>query len=207
MISCCGLIGFGAFQMFRGGMAMVGSVVGCTMNFTLAQAALKAYAEDNGGKLPPAATWQDALKPYHDRLIGKMGPEMAKIKQSGFMDFTPASMDKPLECSFGEPTTTVTFNSDIGGKLLKDVKPATIAFFESTDAKRNAHAPYKERPAKESPKIMGSPRDWLTFPVEGDPDLFSSSNSNMDMNIDWKDAMPAPPTAPEPPKAAAPAAP
>lgn len=187
----CGLGAFALWQLGKGALGMASSVITCTMNFELSHKAALAYAKEHGGKLPDADKWQDQIAPYHKRLVDKFMKENKELQNNPVFNFTPGDISQPLACDFGEPKTTITFNKELSGKALAFIKdPATtVLFFEGSNAVKNAADAYKDRPESSSPKIMGSPRDWLNWHVEQKSNPFKSSNSELNMDFNIEDAL------------------
>ncbi len=195
----CGLGAFALFQFGKGVVGMASSVITCTMNFELAHKASLAYAKEHGGKLPDADKWQDQIAPYYKRLEGKFLQNNKELQDNPVFKFKPGDIAQPLACDFGEPKTTITFNKEMSGKTLASVKEpkTTVLFFEGSSAVKNASEAYKDRPSSSSPKIMGSPREWLNWHVEQTSNPFKSSKSEMNFEINIEDALGGtPPPAP-----------
>lgn len=201
----CGVGAYALWQLGQGALRMTSSIIGCTMSFEMSHKASLAYAKEHGGKLPDAAKWQEQIAPYYKRLESKMFASNKELKDNPFFKFEPGDITKPLPCDFGEPTTTITYNADLSGKVLDSIKDptGTVMFFEGLEAVTNANGVYKERSKKDSPKIMGSPREWLDWHVnqEGSP-FKGSTKGDLDFEIKMEDALgegkpdPAPGSAP-----------
>lgn len=187
----CGLGGFALFQFGKGATQMVSSVIQCTLTFDLTQKAALAYAKENKGVLPTADKWQEQISPYYIRLKTKVLGQMTEMKEVPFFNFEPSDISEPLSCSFGEPTTGITFNKALSGKKLADIKDplTTPLFFESETIAVNSSAEYKERAKDSGPKMMGSGRDWITWNVQQDENPFASKSGNMDFNVSIEDAL------------------
>lgn len=200
----CGLGGFALYQFAKGAVQMGTSVISCSLNFELAQKSSLAYAKEHGDKLPNAEKWQEQIAPYYAKLKSNVLAKNPEFKDIPFFNFEPNDITEPLDCSFGEPTTGVTFNSDLSGKKLADIKEpqTTPLFFESEKIVLNSADAYKERAAKTGPKIMGSARDWLVWNVQQDKNPFDSNSSQFNFEIKVEDALGA-----KPDEKAAPAAP
>ncbi|HLK14883.1 MAG TPA: hypothetical protein VKT78_08765 [Fimbriimonadaceae bacterium] len=159
-VLCCVGIGVVFMNFFK----KVGGSIGCITHYEFARKALSDYATANGGKLPPADTWQDAIIPYYGRDTGGQ-----KANGAGIIDFGDATKDLGCPAENGEGPTGMAFNEDVAGKDVNELRktPTTVVLFEVPQVGRNLHIPYKP-PAGQSPlKIMGQPRDWITVPVSG----------------------------------------
>lgn len=187
----CGLGGFALYQFFSGAVKMGTSVISCSLNFELAQKAALAYAKENGDKLPTADKWQEQIAPYYTKLKSSVLAKNPEFKDMPFFNFEPNDIKEPLDCSFGEPTTGVTFNSDLSGKKLADIKEpeTTPLFFETETIAINSAAAFKERAANTGPKIMGSARNWLIWNVKQDKNPFDSNSSQFNFEIKMEDAL------------------
>lgn len=188
----CGVGAFAVFQFGKGVLNMTSKVIGCSMSFELSHKASLAYAKEHGGKLPDAAKWQEQIAPYYKKLETKLFATNKELRENPVFKFEPGDITKPLPCDFGEPVTTITYNSDLSGKVLESLKDpsGTVMFFEGTQAVVNANGPYKERSEKDSPKIMGSPRDWLKWNVNQTGSPFKGSkDGSLDFDINIEDAL------------------
>src|SRR5689334_13531851 len=103
---CCvlgiaGVVGLGLF-----GIKKTKGTIACAVGFQEVGLALKAYAEEHNGKLPPADKWQDEVRPYFIR-------EFAKTDQGSkmFGSFDPKG-DWVCKDDAGIGTTGIAFNSD-----------------------------------------------------------------------------------------------
>lgn len=197
----CGVGAFALWQLGQGALKMTSSIIGCTMSFEMSHKASLAYAKEHGAKLPDADKWQEQIAPYYKRLETKLFAANKELKDNPFFKFQPGDITKPLPCDFGEPVTTITYNSELSGKVLDSIKDpsGTVMFYEGLQAVANANGVYKERAAKESPKIMGSPRDWLNWHVNQQSSPFKgSTKGELDFDIKIEDALgdSKPPSAP-----------
>jgi hypothetical protein len=138
--------------------------IGCVMHFEFARKALSDYSNANGGKLPPADSWQDDIVQYYGK--GKAGEKMSG---GGILDFGDATKDLGCAGDSGSPATGMAFNSDLAGKTVAEAKknPTTVVLFEVPQTGRNIAMPFKAQPGQSPSKIMGQPRDWITEPVSG----------------------------------------
>lgn len=143
--------------------------ISCAYNMRIARDAVLLYAKDHGGRLPNAATWQDDVRVYFDKVT-----------------ITPSDADEFVKrwhptgnwsCRLHDQTTYVAFNSELSGKLLTEISDPkrTVLLFEVGTRGTNLHEPYKSAPLETSPKLMGEPRGWMSVPVEGDVDVPNSS--------------------------------
>lgn len=167
LIPCIGLIVVGAmgFNFFK---QTIGPLATCGIGFEMVRTSILDYAQANGGKLPPAATWQDDVRPFY-----------AKLSPDEYGPFEKMSADGDWGCKTGNSMTGIAYNSDLAGKLLTDIKDPynTILIYEVEQAARNANGPYKKRSDAGSPMIMGERRGWLELPIKGDSKDFKFSSS------------------------------
>lgn len=154
-----------AFFLYRIGAVAVKEglpMAQCGIAFDDIRKALKAYADEHDGKLPPAETWQDDVRPYYAKIVASHGDDLGPIK--------PIAADAPWGCTSTSGTTGIAFNSALGGKKLADIENprSTALIFEIEKPSTNAHEEFKERPRSTSPTIMGEHRDWIVLHIEGE---------------------------------------
>jgi hypothetical protein len=159
VLCCCGC---GGLMMYYGKDIVKTSTgfVGCGMGIQQSRDAMLQYAEKNGGKLPPAKTWQDSIKPYLSKMVTPKSEEMPFKIPGANDDFCDDSAN-----------TSISMNAALGGKKLAEVKDqmGTILLFETPNRGRNKSAPWNELPFSSSPKvIMGVSRGWIRQPVKGE---------------------------------------
>ena len=161
---CCilGVVGIGGLSFW--GFNKAKNFVACSAGTAEVAQAIKQYAEDHGGKLPDAKTWQDEVRPYFRTFA-----ENQKKKASFIGTFDPDGMWGCKDES-GPGMTGLAFNSDLSGKKLSDIKDPDqeILLFEVERPAMNLNEPYHEMPEESSPKIMNSPRGWIKVTVNGD---------------------------------------
>jgi hypothetical protein len=164
------ICGFAAFGFF--GWSFVkkvgGPIGGCAINFEVTREALMDYAQDHGGRLPNAATWQDDIKEYVRKNLQKH-----KDVQD-IMDFKVMEPEGEWGCYVSSSRTTgMAFNSELSGKLLSEIQSpeTTPLLFEIERPRRNAAEPFRERPRSEAPTIMGEPRGWVRVNVRGEVNI------------------------------------
>jgi hypothetical protein len=204
VVMCGGLL-FGIWSLVTGTAKMVGSAAQCPMTFGMATQAAMAYAAENGGKLPPAATWQKDIAPYYKKLTGTMAE---KTKDIPLIKLQAAGIDVPLACSLGDSKTAIVYNSLVAGKKTADFKDpsTTVLFFEKVDTpKMNYAEPYKE--GGKQPSIFGEVRELIVTHVDGEFQPLKGESETGSIKIDFRDALdqakkeisPAPsaPSAPE----------
>lgn len=152
VVCCIGPIlasGAGLFALFKGASPMVG----CTIAMTGLSRAMEDYAKANGGKLPPAASWQSAIAPYYDKSLKGEDAGPFKIPQS----------NAPFACD-DSAKTAIAFNTAFSGKKLADIKDRedAIILFETNGAPvMNKAEAYKDPGMANSPKIFNAPRGWM----------------------------------------------
>lgn len=198
--------------MCRSVVGQATETAGCAITGSMIQKATLAYEREKG-QLPPAATWQDEIRPYYARLHSKMKSEMDKEMEGapGFATdmvkgMIPPGPNEEWVCKTSGRLTGLFYNSDVAGKSLSAItdKSGTPMVFEAdlpTDGNRkNLNMAYTKQDPKKAPKILNERRDWLVIHFEGDPDFGkSSSSSNVDFDINMEDALePKPGETPSP---------
>jgi hypothetical protein len=171
-------------------LGQAGQAMGCMSTFNMAGAAAEAYAVEHGGKLPEAATWQDDIQPYYQRLFDKYKAEFEGADK--FIDgLLPSAAGDVFQCKNSDRTTGVAYNSDIAGKVLKDIKDPdrTVMFFETDTMGRNQAMAYKAMPNSKAPKWMNSSRDWIVWNVSGNSNPFETSSGGSRIEIRPDDAL------------------
>lgn len=133
----------------------------CGIAFEHVRDALNEYAKEHDGKLPPAATWQDDVRPYYKKIAEKAKDELGPIE--------PMDANGPWGCTQKSGSTGIAFNEALGGKKLADIeKPdETPLIFEVEQPSPNAHETFEERPKETGPMIMNEHRDWIVVYVKG----------------------------------------
>ncbi len=186
----CVICGIGGFFMFRTVMDAGMGLVSCSMNGDLARDAVLAYALDHDGKFPPAATWQDDVRPYYERLYNKLISEKGYKEISGMMSIKVSPPGTPLDCDFGgSHKTGFAYNSLLAGKLKSEFPDSTVVIFETDSPVYNQANDPATRP-KETPKMWGDERPWLDFWISGQSELGSSANTEMDFETKPEDGLP-----------------
>ena len=180
---CCGLPliavvggGFFAFGQAKG-------TVGCTISFGVVRAAIDDYVADHNGKLPPAATWQDAVRPYYAKKLKSKkdgGNDRESEQVLSMLQVMPA--DGEWGCTEDKTKTGIAFNSTLGGKKLAEIKDrSTVLIFEVPQRAKNLNMPFKTLDHDSSPKIFGKHRGWISMGLDGDNiKMGSKGNFNFD---------------------------
>jgi|GEM_PF-1220205 len=202
----CILGGFFLTTMFKQGVKTLGSnivpMVSCAYSYEQARDALLQYARDHDGKLPPAETWEDAVRPYFSKLVKDLPPG-GKVLDQEFR-IKPFPTEGVWGCEVdGKVTTGIAFNQELGGLALTAIKNPgqTILLYEVAKPGRNLNAKYSPAPKSESPKMFGQPRAWITLHVEGEGPYSSqeySSKSPMFPNVPKSPDVPQVPPEPVP---------
>ena len=161
----------------------------CAVMFKVAHDAALAYAKEHGGRFPKAETWQDDIRPYYERLVGKIDKELDSEQLRKMMG--PPGPGEPLECESDGVKTGIAYNSEIADKPVDSFKEPTktVMFFETQTLGTNVHMKYFEQPRAKRPKFMDEQRDWIVFFIEGSKDpletsLSSSSSSTFEFTPD-----------------------
>jgi len=133
----------------------------CGMSYTTASKAMQDYANDHKGKLPKAETWMDDIRPYFAKRASIVNPGIKQV-------FGDISTNGDYSCTTAGRHTGMSFNKDLSGKVLADIKDKdTVLLFETDKVALNASEPYKAQDTKSSPQLMGSARGWFTTTVAG----------------------------------------
>ena len=120
-----GVFAYFGYKMFDQNFKPVAS---CQMAMEDLRTSLKMYAKQNGDKLPPAATWQEAIKPY---LVKAMAASKAK-KEGFFSELEPTGVWTCGKRLKGTGMTGLAYNSDLAGKKLASLQTPleTVMVFE-----------------------------------------------------------------------------
>ncbi len=169
LVCCIGpiaLMGGLGYAGFKGAQP----IIGCTIAMTGISSALRKYSEANGGKLPPAESWQTAIAPYYDKSLTKdeAGP------------FTIPNSKEPFGCGEGKDKTAFVFNAQYGGKKLAEIpnaSDAVLVYETNGPARMNASGTYKDLGKAASPKIFNAPRGW--FAVNGALEIVTVEDGRM----------------------------
>lgn len=161
-LCCLLLIGGGWFLWSAAKQAI--PLASCAIKMDDVRTAVKMYADDHGGTLPKAETWEDDIQ-----------PEIAKVASASTKEKNPfgtIAPGEPLGCKFDDRMTGIYFNSDLSGKKLSEVqdKFTTVLLFQAKDQTKNGHDTYK--PGNNAGiKIFGQEIGGIIIPVEGDSNL------------------------------------
>jgi hypothetical protein len=160
LVVCCAgpllLIGGGGFYMW----GQVTPLLTCEVGLKDVHEAMKDYAADHKGLLPPAATWEDDIRPYYTKELGKH-------KKSGPFKLMPAA--GPWGCGAGSTGTGFCYNSALAGKKLSGIADRSLPLvFEVPTVGSNQANTYTKLDPKTSPKIVNEPRGWMIVTVDGD---------------------------------------
>ncbi|MBV6459836.1 MAG: hypothetical protein HONBIEJF_02990 [Fimbriimonadaceae bacterium] len=160
-------------------------MAGCAVSMEFLREAAQGYAAEHDGKLPPAQTWQEDLKPYLKKAISGKKEDLGPIK---VVDPDSAVW----VCAETDAYKTgIAYNADVAGKVASEVANpgSTVLFFETEKAGSNVAAKYKPLPKESSPKLMGKNRGWILVHMEGDVEGFdNNSGTTFDVgkNKGWK---------------------
>lgn len=136
-------------------------MVECADRFANARAALLAYADENGGRLPDATTWQDVSAPYVE------SNRPAKNEEFHALDIERLPAEGDWGCRYEKKLTGMAYNADVAGKLVADLPSHAVLLFEIEEPSRNANMPYDDRPTKGAPTAFGEQREWMEIPLRG----------------------------------------
>ena len=162
---CCVLpiVGVGALGFW--GLGKIKGMVGCSIAFTNLQRSVQQYADDHGGKLPKAATWQTDIHPYFVKEVARHAKEQQMFSNGGA---------DAVGCTNGDsPPTGIAFNTELSGKKISDIKdPLTaVMLFEVPQTGSNLSQPYKVQSFQSSPKMLNTQRGWYVCGVDGRVEL------------------------------------
>jgi hypothetical protein len=135
----------------------------CSIAYEDARDAIRAYADDHNGNLPAAATWQDDVRPYYQKII-KQHKELGPIKLMPADGAWGCDADKNMR-------TGMAFNDDLAGKKFSDFAMSRdVLLYEIKQATMNAHGKYVPLPESDAPQIVfGQPRGWFIIRATGSP--------------------------------------
>lgn len=161
-LCCLLLIGGGWFLWSAAKQAI--PLASCSIKMQDVRTAVKMYADDNGGTLPKAETWEDDIQSQ----LGKVA-SMSSKEKNPFGTVVPG---ETLGCKFDDRMTGIYFNDEVSGKKLSDVpdKFTTVLLFQAKDQKKNGHGKY-DPTSNAGIKIFGQEIGGIVVPLEGDADL------------------------------------
>lgn len=172
----CGIGGYFLFNLTKKLVKLAGEniipVANCALSMQAMRDAMVLYANAHGGVLPKAENWQKDIQPFYKQALSKR--DFQKSMPGNFpseLRITPIAPEAEWACSFANGVKTgIAFNKDLAGKKLADIKEpkTTILLFEVAKPGTNLAEPFKPLARADSPKILGSNRDWITMPVEGE---------------------------------------
>lgn len=170
LVAVCIITIIAGFFTCRGVINAGRSTVSCMIAAEITATSIKAYAQENDGRLPNASTWQDDIRPYYENLYNRSSEQFADAPQwvSGFFELSAPG--EPIIChpDSGEETG-LFFNTDISGLVLAEIQDQrnTALIFEVPGPTYNGHEPFVERPFNQSPIVMRSHRGWVNIYVDG----------------------------------------
>jgi hypothetical protein len=156
-----------------GGLAFWGwnktkGLIQCTYAFSDVRDALRMYASEHEGKLPPADTWQEEITPYYEKVVASNRKE--EHKMFGIM---PSGGDWGCDNGSGG-RTGISLNEDLAGMPLTKLENSEeVVLFEVKSAARNAHGKYEPQPIAGSPSLFGEARGWFLIRLSGPPMLLT----------------------------------
>jgi len=160
LVPCIAIVGLG-FWGWSFARKNIFPLAGCGFAFAETRAGLLDYAKAHDNKLPDAAKWQDEIRSYVVKAMARHHEDLGPIK--------PMDPNKPFGCEpmgNAEIGTGISFNSELSGKKLADLKDNDILIFEIAAPSPNANGPYKDR-GETAPPFMGIPREWIHAPYKG----------------------------------------
>lgn len=156
---CCfllllGVVGGGAWFGLKKGMP----VAMCIASLSVIRDSLFDYAREHGGKLPPAASWQTAVRPYYKKNIDSQSAK-------GDSPFQLMSADGVWTCD-REAKTGIAYNSDVAGKKIDKFNEGNdpVIVFEVAKPAMNAAQKYVVPKKGTGPiMFMDKRREWFSI--------------------------------------------
>ncbi|HVT12960.1 MAG TPA: hypothetical protein VHE55_11900 [Fimbriimonadaceae bacterium] len=143
-------------------------LITCSLAYQDARDAVKDYAQEHNGKLPPAEHWQDEIRPYYEKIVAN--------RPKNENPFGTMASGGAWGCDNGAGGRTgMAFNDDLSNQPLnKAVTDDSVVLFEVEKATENAHEKYsKPSGSANEPKIFGQPRGWFLVRMSGEPMLLN----------------------------------
>lgn len=179
VVLCC-VLPIGALFIFGPGLFKNAvSFAGCAASMVEIRDSIRDYAIDHKGKLPPAETWQDDVRPYYQKRV-------AVSHQKG-IPMIPA--EGQWACKVGGQRYGVGYNDEVAAKdELAVEKSRDVVLFQMRTVTDNAHSKYEPQSPEGAPNIMFGARGWLLIRIQGDPILLDKDGeqpiSNLKLNKD-----------------------
>lgn len=163
----------GAFgwRFFQGVAGQAINAVACGVDLQAARASIKKYASEHDGQLPPAATWQDDVKPYFET-------ERNKLEESDIVEAKAIGVDVRLSdpsgvwgCHMGNGKwQAFVYSKDLAGKKISEVKNPTelVLLWEGPESGRNLTGQYEKKAPTSDMTIAGEKRNYLKITLDGD---------------------------------------
>ncbi|MEZ0326706.1 MAG: hypothetical protein ACAH95_12460 [Fimbriimonas sp.] len=177
VLLCCGVPIIGIAIAGFWGFNKIGPIAKCGMSIEALGEAVIAFADDNGGKLPNAATWQDQVKPYYAKEAAKK-----KNKENPFGMF-------PVEGEWGceaedNVATGIAFNTALSGKKLADItdRSKAILLFETNQRKRNQSLKWDVKTLSNLPKRFGKSGIFVAT-ADGQANMVDQNGRQQDVNF------------------------
>lgn len=171
---CCAGVVVAAILMVTAGKGILKNVMsmgGCTQSMEHLSRSLQTYAQEHGGKLPPAENWQKSLEAAYKKIPARSSKDNP---------FKSTDISGTMLCQDHEGTKTgIAYNTDVAGKKLADAKFDTVTFFEVPDTGKNLARKYTELSKDSSPKIFGQSRGWISVNISGDVRMDGEHVGNM----------------------------
>lgn len=143
-------------------MDMTKPLAACEFTFDATRKALVGYSEKNGGKLPPAAGWTSAIRPY----LPKADEETKAVQ--GILG-EPQTSGATWKC---DNATTLVYNTEAAGKTIEQARgKKLIVIWEGQLKTADPAAPYAKLPIEQSPTMMGERRGWFSTTIDGPTQL------------------------------------
>ncbi|MFI5386028.1 MAG: hypothetical protein ACHQ50_07895 [Fimbriimonadales bacterium] len=154
------------------GFNKVKPLIECSATMSVARDALKDYAKDHNGKLPPAENWMEEVRKYYAQEMN--------ADQTPFKAMAASAVWGCDDGSGGK--TGIAYNSELAGKAVDDVKGSEVVLFEVRQATANAAQKYVAGGFSDSPKLFNEHRGWFVAFMEGEPGFYDQRDQFVPMN-------------------------
>ena len=188
---CFGMLGL-IFFGWKGMMGKANKVGGCLVGGELAMISVMAYAEENDGAFPNAATWQENTEVYYGRLKNKLDSSLDEIPDWVGLDFNIPQTGEPITCNWSEDWITgFVYNSDLEGKNVDDFDDLSevAVVFESRQYGYNASASAESIDNNDEMLTEMKRKGWTVYYADTETMTMDSQNAEMDFDLTIKDAL------------------
>ena len=164
------LLGFGVCcvlpVILLGGLSLWGinkfkDLGACMINIDAVTKGFDDYAAAHNGKLPPAATWQDDIKPYVAKHLDTKGKDTGPIKLMKADGEWGCTNDSGVQYGFA-------YNTEVAGKVKSALKQDEVLYFEVPHSTHNQAMKYAPQDLATGRQLFGKPFGWLFVRVSGE---------------------------------------